>query len=99
MDLNSVRPSTPNTVMYDSDMARPETAKSLKSLAPPPPPMAYNSPPDSARDAGMVAGGNHPHGRGIWTVEGNRIFRHDFVGEGTVLRPMPKRNCQFLSDY
>ena len=74
--MNFVRPSTPNTVLYDTDMdatsnilvSRPGTSK---SLVPPPPAMMYHSPPDTARDVGLLAGGN-PQSRGIWTVEGKR---------------------------
>ncbi len=54
IDLQSVRPSTPNMVMYEDDdptaavaaAARPASTKSI-----PPPPVTYTAPPDSMVDA------------------------------------------------
>lgn len=80
MSLSQVRPSTPNMVLYDEDLAngvevtntmiggktgsRPGTTGSLA----PPPPMQYHSPPDSMlKDTGTA--GTAP---GIWTIEGEK---------------------------
>lgn len=81
MSLSQVRPSTPNMVLYDEDLAngvevtntmiggktgsRPGTTGSLA----PPPPMQYHSPPDSMlKDTGTA--GTAP---GIWTIEGEKV--------------------------
>ncbi len=78
MELNSVRPSTPNMVLYDDEeeqtrvnntvlsatSSRPGTASTSK-LSPPPPPMMYKTPPDTAVSA-------PPAGASVWTVEGDK---------------------------
>ncbi len=81
MAMSSVRPSTPNMVMYDDEEEEAGKAKvnntvlstgtsrpgtASSKLSPPPPPMMYKTPPDTAVAAPAAGGAS------VWTVEGDK---------------------------